>query len=174
MDIQKVISKKLSYYKLFFLGVLKVTNENSRIRIHKSVVRSVLTCHGSGTIFFFNSDAVYITGFHHSGSPGHQDRNWWDRLLWQWVLVSNTEPWHVSSAKPRLVWDILGHPWLEWHGAKGIKTQHNRLCFTYNKQERFAINTCSNSRGSQGREWFSILDTLPVERERERRTSAKS
>jgi hypothetical protein len=55
MYLQKVISKKNSGKKLFFVGILKVTTEKSRIRIRKSVVLirvsgSAPKFHGSTTL----------------------------------------------------------------------------------------------------------------------------
>jgi hypothetical protein len=57
MYLQKVISKKIYETNIFYVGVLKVTDEKSRIRIRKSEVQirvsvSVPKCHGSGTLRF--------------------------------------------------------------------------------------------------------------------------
>jgi hypothetical protein len=54
MYLQKVISEKLRK-KIFFVGILKFTDEKSRIWIFKSLVRirgsgSVSKCHGSITL----------------------------------------------------------------------------------------------------------------------------
>ncbi len=56
MYLQKVIAKKTFFY-LFFVGILKVNDENSRIRIHYSEAwirgsrsGSAPKCHGSATL----------------------------------------------------------------------------------------------------------------------------
>jgi hypothetical protein len=50
MFLQKVISRKTGVLKLVFVGVSKVNNENSRIRIRRSGSGSTPKCHGSGTL----------------------------------------------------------------------------------------------------------------------------
>jgi hypothetical protein len=55
MFLQKVICRKTFLFYLFFGGALKVNDENSRIRIHKSEARilasgSTPKCHGSATL----------------------------------------------------------------------------------------------------------------------------
>ena len=55
MYLQKVISRKLLYKNLFFVDVLKVSDEKSRFWIHQSEAQipgsgSTPKCHGSGTL----------------------------------------------------------------------------------------------------------------------------
>ncbi len=50
MYLQKVISKKLFSKIYFFVGILKVTDKKSRIRIHKCGSGSIPQCLGSSTL----------------------------------------------------------------------------------------------------------------------------
>ncbi len=64
MYLQKVISKT-NDKKLFFVGILEVTDEKNRIRIRKSSIRIqgsgyVSKCHGSGTLVKTQIYSVYF------------------------------------------------------------------------------------------------------------------
>jgi hypothetical protein len=50
MYLQKIISKKTFLKNKFFIDKLKVTNENSRIRIRIRIHYSEIWIHGSGSV----------------------------------------------------------------------------------------------------------------------------
>ncbi len=79
MYLQKVISRKTFFTNLFFVGILKVKDESSRIRIHYSEAwirgsgsGSTPKCHGSGTLLKMY---CYVLGSTMLGSGARCRRN---------------------------------------------------------------------------------------------------
>ncbi len=107
MHLQKVISKK-TWKKLIFVDVLKVTDENSRIRIRIRIHQSEVCGSGSGPIQKFHGSATLNTTM---------PTSLWEELLFGLV-------WHelppLAAGLDGLVWHELlplaaGLDGLVWH-----------------------------------------------------------
>ncbi len=112
-----------------------VTDEKSRIRILKSLVRI------RNNVFFYQYDAVYMAWCHHQRHPKPPGQEL-VRSSAVTVLVSNTETGlHGKTAACTRHFQSMDGMGVELSTlnpeADGVKTQQNRLCFTFKTQSAF-------------------------------------